>query len=591
MSVDREPLTIVEIDVDGCSLTFGSAPCTAALSVIVKRKCYNTFATCRDVANYTRTTTHRTLRFAEARSNLPKGATIFPVVEGVSEYSATVNIAGSDSDLSALGRRATVKVSLIDFPYHDRLTDPYQAERVSGTAQNDEAGYDPGARGTFFGRLKTRWPHYAGRPLRVVNGYLSGGTFTATTTRHYVITEMTGPDDNGAVTFDAADVLDLAKNDKAVAPKASTGSLSAGITNASSSLALTPTGIGAAEYPASGRALIGSEIVSYTRSGDVVTLTARGVARTAAASHSAGDTFQQVLRFENVRMDDAIRTLLVDYAGIDSAFIPTATWADEIDRWMPDVLLNGHIVKPTGVSTLVGELAVLGVSIWWDAATQLIGLKTSRPPSSDPVYDLTDEANIKEISQEDRDDKRLTQVHFLSVVSDPTKSATSKENFDRLYVTPDLTAESANAYNGQRIREIFCRWLDQGANDLIRVLSQRLLARFVTAPAHFEITLDAKDTAISLTDVLRVNSRIVMDETGKPATRLLQVIERSEPRPGHEIRIVAQAYQFDLRYAVIGPNTLGVYGAESEDNKADYAFIGADTLPAFPDGTDYYRIV
>lgn len=586
-----EPITYVEIGMDGCANTFGVAPCTAALGGAVQRKCYNTFFTCRSQVDFVHDKAFRTLRFCEPRGNLPRGATMFPAVTSISEHSATVNIAGSDDDMASLGRRATVRIGFQDFPYHDRLTDPYQSERVDGTAQIDEGGYDPASRGTFFGKLKSRWPYYAGRPLRVINARIENGALVDQVTRHYIITGMSGPDSGGQVTFEAADVLDLAKNEKAVAPKASTGSLAANITDVEASLTLTPTGIGDAEYPASGRALIGSEIVSYTRSGDTVTLTGRGVARTTAASHSQGDTFQQVLHVVNSRLDTLIKTLLVDYAGTDPAFIPDAAWDAEIDRWYPDLLLNAHVVKPTGVATLIGELAILGLSIWWDSATQTIGLKANRPPAGDTVFDLTDRAHIKEITQEDHDDKRLTQVHFHSVMSDPTKSTTSPETFDRLMATVDLSAQEEWQYGGQRIRTVFCRWLDHGADDLARVVSKRLLARFLAAPAHFEIILDAKDEAIGLTDVLRVSSRVAQDETGAPKQRLLQVIERSEPRPGHEFRIVAQAYQFTLRYALIGPDDLPDYDTATDSQKNQYGFIGADTPPAFPDGADYYRII
>lgn len=584
-----EPITIVEIDVDGCSLTFGTSPCMAALLGSVARKCFNTWATCRDRENFDHVPARFTLRFCEARSSLPKGATYFPVLKSFSEHSATVNIAGSDPDLGPLGARATVKVQLSDFPYHDRLTDPYQAERISGDAQIDEPGYDPAKRGTFFGKLRARWPYFATRPLRVINAEIEGGQIVRPVTRHYVITDMEGPDSDGGVSFEAADVLDLAKNERAVAPKTSNGTISADLTIDGTSLTLTPEGIGDKEYLSSGRALLGSEIVSYTRSGDSVTLTGRGVAKTTASAHSAGASFQQVLHVQNMRMDAAIKMLLVDYANVPEAFIPWDKWEAEIDRWMPDVLLNTHITKPTGVATLIGELLILGVSIWWDSANQEIGLKTNRPPAGDVVWKISDRANIKRIEQKARDEKRLTKILFSTVQSDPTKSG--KENFDRLFVTPDLAAEAPRAYNGSRIREIQCRWLDQGADDLVRVLSQRLLARFKDAPTHYTILLDAKDSAIGLTDILEVTTAVSEGETGREVVALMQVRERSEPRPGHEIRIVAEAYEFSARFSNIGPDDLPDYEDAEAADKTNFGFIGADSPPAFADQEDYYRIV
>lgn len=215
----REPIQIIEIDVDGCSRTFGVGGCTAALGADGDRKCWNTWATCRKRSVFAHQKARWTLRFCEPRERLPKTATYFPVVQGVSEHSATVNIAGADPDLSAFGKRATVKVDFLDFPYHDRLTDPYWSERVSGAAQIVEPGYDPFERGSFFGKLKARWPTYATRPMRVINAWLEDdGTITDAVTRSYVITDMSGPDSDGRVSFEAADVLDLAKNDRAVAP-------------------------------------------------------------------------------------------------------------------------------------------------------------------------------------------------------------------------------------------------------------------------------------------------------------------------------------------------------------------------------------
>ncbi|AWB48884.1 hypothetical protein HYN69_10555 [Gemmobacter aquarius] len=44
-----------------------------------------------------------TLRFADPRPGLPKGATIFPALERVTTFSQTVNIAGADDSLGPSG--------------------------------------------------------------------------------------------------------------------------------------------------------------------------------------------------------------------------------------------------------------------------------------------------------------------------------------------------------------------------------------------------------------------------------------------------------------------------------------------------------
>ena len=599
MSNNREPIQIVEIDLDYCTRTYGTSPCLAVLGTTGVRKCYNTFATCQYKSAYdgntldtTTTINTKTYRFAGPRVNFPLGiGTYFPVLTNISALSSTVNIAGSDESLSAFGRRATVKVDLVDFPTNDVYSDKYQAQRIAGTAQTDESGYDPKDRGSFFSKLRSRNPYYAGRPLRIIDGYIEGGALVNTRTRNYIITNMTGPDSDGNVTFEAKDILALADNKKAVAPKASRGTLTVDMGIADTSFTLTPTSVGS-EYATSGYATIGSEIVTFTRSGDVVTLTGRGVSNTVAATHSAGDSFQQALAYSHARIDDVIKDLLINYAGINSSYIDSAAWAAEITDWMSSVYLDTIISKPIGVNQLVGELAVLGISIWWDDVNQKIGLKCNRPLFNDVAYPLSDRNNIKEIEQEDLDQYRLTQIHFYSVQTDPTKDVSAKENYDRLTVTIDSESESKKAYGDTRVREVFCRWLNMGADSIVGLLSIRLLNRFNTAPKTYSITLDAKDRAIGLADVVEVTSRAVTDETGNPVATNLQVIKLSESKFGHEVEVTAQAYDYAGRFARVMANTANNYGSATalEKSKGGY-IVNGGTLVFASDNTGPYVVI
>ena len=44
------PVTVVEVDLDKCTRTYGVSPCTASGSS--GNECYNTYATCQDTANF-----------------------------------------------------------------------------------------------------------------------------------------------------------------------------------------------------------------------------------------------------------------------------------------------------------------------------------------------------------------------------------------------------------------------------------------------------------------------------------------------------------------------------------------------------------
>lgn len=586
---NREPVQIVEIDIDYCTLTYSVGACDAVLGTTGVRKCYNTFATCqaKDVFNKG----SLTLRFANTRSNFPKGQTYFPVLESVSAFSSSVNIAGSNPKLGDLGKRAKVTAQLVDFPYHDRYTDKYQAERVSGTAQTDEAGYDPMDRGTFFTKLKTRFPFYAGRPMRVIDGFISNGALVDTQTRHFIVTDMKGPDSSGRVTIEGKDVLTLADKKSSLAPAPSRGVLDRELDEVATAFTLLPAGVGS-EYPASGFAVIGSEIVSFTRSGDNITLTGRAVKGSQVSSHDISDSFQIAINYEDEFLDDVIYDLFVNYAGISASFIDTAAWENEVRTWGPTKKIFSTITEPTGVADLVGELAVIGVSIWWDDVNQKIGLRLTKPPSPfETITEFNDNAHIKAISQEDRDEDRLTQVHFYSVQSDPTQDVKNKSNYGRIRATIDIEAEQANSYNDTRVRETFFRWFNTGNDTQARLSSLRLLQRLRTAPKSYTILLDAKDRDIGLTDVIRVTSRVITDETGKTEPALLQVTQKVEKKSGHEVEISAQSYLYDNKYGWIMENDANDYDTATATEKATGAYIVDGTTLEFPDGAGPYYII
>lgn len=596
MALKRFPIQIVEIDIDFCTLIYGEGACTAVLGTSGVRKCYNTWNTCQVKSVYNKGTL--TLRFVNPRANLPKTSNVyFPVLKSVSAFSNSVNISGNNPRLGQLGRRGKVTVTLDDFPYHDRVTDKYAVERRDGTAQNDEGGYNPEDRGTFWTKFKKRSPNYAGRPLRVINTYiLEDGTFDTSgdsQTRNFIITELKGPGDNNSVTIEAKDVLTLAEKKTAVAPTPSEGTLLEDIDETATSFTLSPENIGD-DYPSSGFAVIGSEVVQYTRIDDTITLVSRGAKKTEASSHSIGDTFQVAVNYEDQFIYEVLDDLLGTYTNIDSGFIDSANYQTEVERWAPTVKINTTITEPTPVADLLGELSVLGASIWWDDVDQKIKLRMNHPLDVDETSTpISDTNSIKGISQEDRDEERITQVHFYSVQSNPTEGLRDKSNYDRVLVSIDTDAQREENYGEPRIREIFCRWLNTGNDSIVRIVSQRLLQRFTRAPEYFNITLDAKDISLGLTDILDVTSRVVSDETGAATTKKLQITEKSEVKSGHEVKIVCQSYEFDDFYGYVMENDANDYDSATDQEKEDgcYIIAEADADSGFDDNRPAYRVI
>jgi hypothetical protein len=581
-NLGRQPLTIVEIDLPLCTRVWGVGACTAVLSAAAPRKCFNTLATCAVPSAYNATT--QTLRFAYNQSGLPKGQTVFPALQSVSTRSGEINLSGIDPRTNALGKRARVTVTLQDFTYHDTLTDPYVAERSTGAAQFSGVGYDP-ARGTFFAKLIARQPYYVGKALRVKRGQV-GDDLATMPTAHYVITEWSGPDAAGVVQITAKDVLDLADNAKAVAPKASRGKLLAAITADATSLTLSPEGVGA-EYPASGRLAVGREVVTYTRSGDVLTLTARGVDNTTPVAHSVNDVAQVCLRYDAARPCDVIRDLLVTYAGVPAAFIDLTAWQDENDRWLPSIKMTATITKPAGVAQLIGEVCQHGLLTWWDETAQQIRYRANRPLEfGETAYPLGDAANIITGTPdiERADDQRISEIHFWHAVIDPTEGAESERNYSKLVIAP----VTPNPYGQDAIKTIYSRWFGQSGDDPAAAsIAVKLRNRYQFTPNIISGDVDLKDApGLSLGNVVEVTSYLLQDATGAnlPEQMQLKYLEKKDGR----LSFKAETYRFTGRYGLVAPSSTADYSAATAARKLLGTWaVSASTLQ-FPDGTGPY---
>lgn len=581
-NLGREPLTIVEIDLPICSRVWGTLPCTAVLSASAPNKCFNTLATCKAPAAYLETT--QTLRFAYNQSGLPKGQTIFPALQSVSTRSGEINLSGIDPRTNALGKRARVTVNLKDFVYHDTLTDPYQAERRSGAAQFSGVGYDP-ARGTFFGKLIGRQPYYVGKALRVKRGFV-GDDIATMPTAHYVITEWSGPDAGGNVQITAKDVLDLADNTKALAPTASRGKLAAAITSSATSLTLKPEGVGA-EYPASGRIAVGREVMTFTRVGDVLTLTARGIDGTTAKAHEINDVAQVCLRYDAQRPCDVIYDLLVNYAGVSASFIDLVSWQSENDRWLPSIKMTATITKATGVAALIGEICQHGVLTWWDETAQKIRYRANRPLDiGESAVKLTDGANLITGTPdiERADDQRISELQFWHGVIDPTEGAENDKNYSKLVVAP----ATSNPYGQDAIKTIYSRWFGEFGDDAAAAsIAVRLRNRYAVTPNLLSGEVDPKDKdSLALGSVVEVTSYLLQDATGANLPEQMQV-KYLEEKDGR-IAFKAETFRFTDRYGLVRADPSVNYTSATEEEKRNGTWVVSASTLTFPDGSGPY---
>jgi len=518
-------LTFVEIDIDYCSLTYGAAPCTASIPTTGAIKCFNSLKTCQDQENFANSPA--TLRFAEATDYLPKTIRAIPSISSVSFRPSIVSL-GQD-----LGQRASVTVKFKDHPHSDTGEgfDKYLADRP----------YDPFKRGTFWGKFRARQPYLTGRPMRLIRGVL-GQALEDMDVRHYIIESFDGPTTDGSFTITAKDVLKLADEDRAQAPRPSNGFLAAGINSSTTSATLSPTGIGNAEYPASGFVNIGGkEVCAFTRSGNTLTLT-RAQKNTTAAAHDANERVQLCLVYSAQTPAEIIEDLLVNYAEVDGDYIDSTAWADEVDSYL-DLVYTTTIAEPTPVEKLCSELIEqAALALWWDDVAQQLRLRVIRAvPAAAEVF-TRDNVCEGSLTSNEQPDRRISSVLTFFGMRSPLEGVDDTSNYlsSALTTNTDAIAE----YGSDKIKIIYSRWIPFGGLTVAERLNGFQLGRFRDPPRRFNLDVFKYG---NLTPILgagyQLSANNLQDATGAQEIVPIQVTSLN---PGADLyEVEAEEMRFD----------------------------------------------
>lgn len=565
----RRPITIVELVLDKCANTYGIPPCTA--SGPAGSECYNTRGTCQDVPNYS--ITSKVYRFCDTRAGIPAG---FEAIPCLRDISITPSKLTPGKGLGALG---SVSIKLADFPHHDREIDPYVGTRA----------YNPATLGTYFGKLLARNPHYQGRAVKVYHGYVGSGGWDFPgdfQTRYYVIERIEGPTAKGLVTIIGKDPLKLADDDRAKCPIPTSETLTADLDATDATNFYTTDGT---PYDLIGSVRIGDEVISYLLRtvGGIFGPLARGAFGSEATAHAIDDVVQQVKSWVGVPVVDVVLELLEDFTEIPPAFIAAGNL--DPDGWLAGVSVNAQITEPTGVRTLLAELAEQCLfDLWWDEIDQVIRLKPLGPPLA--AISIDEAGNIVEASAVVKTDPndRISQVWLHYDQADPTQGATEDGNFNRLYIATDLNSEGAEEYGSARVQKVRSRWFKE--DDAAAMgLATRLIARQKTPPVKVKLEVDAKE-AIAVGDDITINTRLYQDVTGAALASNFRVVSVDPVEGGHKLQIEAETLGFPGRYARITANAQVDYGSASAAEKAAGGFI-APTVGNFGDGGAPYKVL
>lgn len=548
----NEPVTIVEIERDICSLTFSVSPCPATGT-----PCYNTWETCAARSAYTNTT--QVLRFAKPRADLPLSWDAIPSVMSTSASPTELNVGDVDASSGPLGKRAQASITLRDHPTSDIQIDPYVATR-SG---------NPLTRGSFWTKLNARWPTPKGRKIRILDGYI-GQALGDMVRREYLIDSIDGPNSAGTVSIRAIDPLRILDQKTSQAPILSRGELSAAMTNSQTSL--TVTGAVLADYPATGTLRIKGELMTYTgrtESSGIITFTGltRATDGTTAAAHEIESRVQTCIRYTDVNAWEVAKSIIQLYAPAAYAYVDTVQWETEADQWLDGFIVSAVISEPTGLNQLLAELCRdAQFFIWWDERQQKILLRAVRPPNEIPQV-FSEDANIIAGSQSlvQKPDERISQIWYYYQPRDLSKNVNDEENYRKVRIRIDADSESEREYGEVAVEKIYSRWVRNDA--IVVAITTRLLTRYRDNPYYLTISVDAKDRGIWTADVVDVSTRLLTNADGLPISTRYQIISAQETSPGSVVKYVLQNYNFSAKYGFWMASDAPIYSLATEEEK------------------------
>jgi hypothetical protein len=573
-SISREPCQLLIMTLDYCDEEFGVPPCQATAST----KCYNTFFTCRDQANYNKTT--KDYKFTEYKARLPFPGPL-PYIDSLRLLPTVIG-----QDLTVSGR---IKANMLDELHDDVGVDPYVSERSS-------------VQGEFWKKLIARNPNYKGRPVKIYDGYIG-----MTEAEYLNEPRWEGSLDNITVTGGTAtlDCVDSLVNLEAYTyPERINSALNASITDSDTAIVLTSIlkEDGVTQIDSSGYVQIEDEIIYYTSvtapSNQInVPGGGRGYFSTAAAAHDSGTRVTLVKYFAPANPFVQMKAIWDDAGG---------DWANEFDttewtKWQTwpstDVNFSAIITEDDSLkaSDAFWEIAKILDLLVWQNEAQKITVRRNISNDPDRTYtDITDAANV--ISQSggvDYNDKeRKTRVvHYWNKTT--LGEFSNPASFEKIDIGVLSTSESADANNGIIKEEIFNRWVSLrflSAADAVPWVSSATVKRLKNrefARPLITVALELKDEGNKTGDAVAFSTDERLDANGNPIQRNHLIIKRD--KQGGKILLTLKELP-KQRLCIIAPAANPATYALSSDAEREYGFIAGALDNKMPNGDEGYII-
>lgn len=563
----RAPFYRLTMNIGWCGNVYGVAPCTA--SGPAGSECYNSFRSCQDKANFTKTTKAVALRSADS---------VALASDQSRPYIRKVDISPTEIDPNkGLAVRASGTIVCTDEPSTDYDLDQYYATRATP------------AGGSWWSRLLARH-HYANVSATLERAYFTDGYDAGEiVTEYYVIEGIKGPTSKGEVTLTIKDLLHLTA--RTLVPPPTPGKLAVAL--GTNDLSMTLNSGDGAYYPASGYVRVGDQIIRYTsNAGDVLSWpdsTYRSQFGTTAYEQEIGDGVQICEVFDAARVHEVIETLC-NASGIADANVDLAGNETEDDTWLgARYAITTCLSEPTEVSKYLEEIAQqTGGCIWLDPEAQKVKYRYIGPqsPAALVASTLTRSANLIEgqTKIEPLDSLRLTRsaIYYNKVTA--TANDGEGKNYLRPSIYIDADAESDNEYGDVRSEAKYSRWFTADNDLAMSGFIARRVGMYRDVPKNIIAKVDSKDNAIREGEYYDVTTAQLTDMSGAATPVRCLVVKRKDTGAGLDLTLRTTNYG-TRRHGFIAPNGTSDYPANG-----GYACICLNT-GKFSDGSDGYRVI
>jgi hypothetical protein len=601
--IARIPCQYVEIELDHCQLTFGTAPCLAT-----GNQCYNTYQTCKNKANYDNNASPRTTkRYGFCSNNVP-----LPFSTGEMPYIKSVKYLPTEikNDLASRGK---VSIGLYDdIETHDVKLDPYYSIRSTVyTAKADNK--------SFFKKMFGRYDNWMNTPVSIYEGYsVATNPSTVNFDRKFVGKLQTVDYSDGVLKIGIVDYLN-ALGDYTI-PESIETELRSSITTASGKLKVRD----ASKFGTSGYVIIDDEVIKYssvnTDKRQLRGLT-RGAFYTVKEDHGANEKVQFCKLYSPQSPFDILKDILTQTASIATGatgYIDTAAFASIKSFPARECYFTALITKPEKADKIYKELLERTEAISWVDENQKITVaRRFLKPTSVALATISDSAHIEMRSD---DFSMMSEDNITRAVMYWDKDAAERKNdessgYQRIYSYSDTLAESSLYYDSKNGATIFDRWLHTTlsypntalelsssldsaptstgtdpipppteaatylySQERVAMFAQTFIKRYVKHRAYPEmsvaLSLDLKDYDIKVGDHVHIDSDIMLDATGDNNLLDRWLVTRKE----------SNIDGYDIKLTNIGSNRIGYIAEDTQQNYS--SALSSQVVFGFVSSTD-----